>query len=317
MESSKVATNSSTVRIASRTSSSRTLIYTSCQRSNDSTRTLSIRYCAAMNRRTFLALSAGAALSAVLPATASAAGARASLILESAGEYLGVPYIYGGNDPNRGLDCSAYLSLIWGIPRQSTDTIHNWSTRISKAQLMPGDGLNLPFVGRRSHCRVFAGWATEDRKVAWMYEAARQRGVNYRVVAYDDEYTPIRRVGFIADVAPPPLELPLDYDVANGHFYSQIAANDGLTGFSVLNKDGVQLWNEFRRLGGVKVLGYPISRRFDWRDRANQEFQRGVLRWVPEDKSAVFLTAEIFHTSGAVTRDALEPHPSPFVEPKT
>jgi hypothetical protein len=269
-----------------------------------------------MNRRTFVAAAAGAALGALLPATASAAGSRATSILASAAEYLGVPYIYGGNDPERGLDCSAYLSRVWGIPRQSTDTIRSWSTTISKAQLMPGDALNLPYVGRRSHCRLFAGWATEDRKIAWMYEAARQRGVACRVVGYDDEYTPIRRVAFVADVPQPPLSLPLDYDVQNGHFYTQTAAADGRTGFSVQNRDGVSLWNELRRLGGVEALGYPISRRFDWRERPNQAFQRGVLQWLPDEGRAVVLDG-LFTPAGLLFAEAVEPHPSPFLEPKS
>jgi hypothetical protein len=268
-----------------------------------------------MHRRTFLVASAATAVGALLPSGAFAAGTRASAILDSAEQYLGIPYVYGGNDPARGLDCSAYLSLIWGIPRQSTDTIHNWSFKVTKDDLMPGDALNLPYVGRRSHCRVFAGWATEDRTIAWMYEAARQRGVAYRVVGYDDEYTPIRRVGFVADVPQPAPDLPLDYDVPNGRFFTQTAAKDGLTGYAVVNKDGVPLWNELRRIGGVEAIGYPISRRFDWRGRPSQAFQRGVLQWVPEENRGIALPAEVFKQPGSLPPESVEPHISPFLEP--
>ncbi len=36
---------------------------------------------------------------------------------------------------------------------------------------------------------------------------------------------------------------------------------------------------EYARLGAVPVLGYPISRRFQWRGRTTQVTQRGVLQW--------------------------------------
>jgi len=133
-----------------------------------------------VNRRTFLLAAASSLVVPLVtaPTVAAASSIAASTVLEGAERHLGIPYIYGGNDPKRGLDCSAYVSLAWQIPRQSTDTIHNYSYKITKRDLMPGDAMNFPFVGRMSHIRIFAGRATADRSIAWMYEAERQRGVN-------------------------------------------------------------------------------------------------------------------------------------------
>jgi hypothetical protein len=263
-----------------------------------------------MNRRTFLRASAGLGLAAALPAASvAAAGWSAAKTMEGAEKLLGTPYIYGGNDPARGLDCSSYISLIWGIPRQSTDTIHNYSFEIAKNDLMPGDAMNFPFRGRPSHIRLFAGWATEDRSAAWVYECAFRRGTNTRPIAYDPRYTPIRRHNFVPDVAMPEPKLPADHEVTNGRFFSQPVSKDGLSGFAVFDRDGVSFWSEFRRLGGVEALGYPISRRFDLFGAAAQRFEKGFLRWLPDRREAVLI-----HGLTAPP-DALVPHPSPLTEP--
>ena len=267
-----------------------------------------------MTRRQFLIASAGA-LAAPLLTTAGASAAAplyASDVLDHAPKYLGVPYIYGGNNPKVGLDCSSYVSLVWRIPRQSTDTIHNYSYKIDKSELMPGDALNLPFVGRRSHIRLFAGWADLDKTVAWMYECARSRGTVYRVVGYNDEYTPIRRSNFVADVPQPPVELPVEYDVSNGRFFSQYGSRDGKSGFGVLNEGGVNFWDEFKRLGGVKELGLPLSHRFDSWATPVQLLEKGVLHWRSESKRAdVGPPPNVPHLVAPV--DALTPARSPYL----
>jgi hypothetical protein len=263
-----------------------------------------------VNRRTFLRASAGLTLASAIPAIpARAAGWSATATMQGADKYLGVPYVYGGNDPARGLDCSSYVSLIWGIPRQSTDTMHNYAFEIDADDLMPGDAMNFPFQGRRSHMRLFAGWATEDRSAVWVYECAFRRGVNTRPISYDERYTPIRRSNFVPDVAMPEPHLPPDHEVPNGRFFSQTVSKDGTSGYAVLDKDGVALWTELRRLGGVEALGYPLSRRFDFLGAAVQRFERGFLRWRPDQRNAVVVFGV------PVPSDAAVPHPSPLTEP--
>ncbi len=79
-----------------------------------------------------------------------------------------------------------------------------------------------------------------------------------------------------------------DYPVPNGHFFTQTSAagGDSLLGFTISDADGVPLWNEFKRLGGIRTLGYPASQRFIWNGWVAQAVQRGILVWHPERSRA-------------------------------
>jgi hypothetical protein len=276
-----------------------------------------------MMRRSFLAAAAGSLAAPLVPRLAMGAAAAplaapisASEVLERAKGYLGLPYRYGGTDPMRALDCSAYVSLAWAIPRQTTDTIGYWSSPIAKADLRPGDALNRPDVGRADHIRLFAGWATADQSILWVYEAAFRFGVSYHVVGYDDRYTPIRRLALQPDVPLPAPALPLDYDLSNGHFYSQTGGDDGLTGFAVTNAERIPLWNEFHRLGGVAVVGFPLTSRFDAFGRVAQIFQQGILTWDAGLKQAT-LGPLPDRLAVAAPADAIEPIRTPLLAPPT
>jgi hypothetical protein len=95
---------------------------------------------------------------------------------------------------------------------------------------------------------------------------------------------------------------PQDYDVSNGHFYTQangrpLGANG--SGFAVTDEGGVRFWSEFQRLGGVDVVGYPVTQRFVLDGFTTQAFQKGVLQWRPEVKQAWFLnTFDAMHDKG-------------------
>jgi spore germination protein len=79
-----------------------------------------------------------------------------------------------------------------------------------------------------------------------------------------------------------------DFAVPNGWFFSETGGGTGL-GYRVTDDDGIHFWSEFRRLGGVAVLGYPSSRRYVGSDGfVYQVFQRGVLQWRPELGVAYF-----------------------------
>jgi LGFP repeat len=84
-----------------------------------------------------------------------------------------------------------------------------------------------------------------------------------------------------------------DYPVPGGWFYSQ----EGRTphdvppfrGYTVVDDADASFWTEFRRYGGVEVLGYPVSRRYHYPTDAgfvSQAFQRGILQWHPDDGRA-------------------------------
>lgn len=127
----------------------------------------------------------------------SAEEARERLeILEKAEDMLGIPYVYGGNS-RRGMDCSAWLSAVWGIPRRTTWTIYDYAYKISKDDLKPGDALNL--TSNRSeegygHIRLFAGWANKEHTEMWVYEEASSYGKAVkRKTHWSSVYQPIRR----------------------------------------------------------------------------------------------------------------------------
>jgi hypothetical protein len=81
-----------------------------------------------------------------------------------------------------------------------------------------------------------------------------------------------------------------DYPVPGGWFYSQESRmpTDAapFRGYTVVDDADASFWTEFRRFGGVDVLGYPVSRRYRYPDPntgyLSQAFQRGILQWHPE-----------------------------------
>ncbi|MBV8085807.1 MAG: peptidoglycan DD-metalloendopeptidase family protein [Chloroflexi bacterium] len=78
--------------------------------------------------------------------------------------------------------------------------------------------------------------------------------------------------------------LAADFDILNGHFFTQSNANPqsgGGKGFAVTDAQDAPLWSGLQSGGGVSVAGYPLSRRFtiDAIQRMYQVFQRQVLEW--------------------------------------
>ncbi|MGB0384270.1 MAG: hypothetical protein ACPGWR_05530 [Ardenticatenaceae bacterium] len=76
-----------------------------------------------------------------------------------------------------------------------------------------------------------------------------------------------------------PAQAP-DYDIPNGHFFTQTA--NAVGGFTVVDDEQARFWSEFQRLGGLQTVGYPISRRFEQDGFVTQAFQKFVLQWRPE-----------------------------------
>jgi hypothetical protein len=138
-------------------------------------------------------------------------------ILRRAGTLLGLRYVWGGNSTTAGMDCSAYVSWVWDVPRYTTDSIWNVSYFIGKEDLRPGDALNLTIgrdPARKGHIRIFEAWANLEHSAMWVYEETPPRAV-HRVVAYDDRYQPIRLAGLsgagearLIPGAPQPSETP-------------------------------------------------------------------------------------------------------------
>ena len=77
----------------------------------------------------------------------------------------------------------------------------------------------------------------------------------------------------------PAYQGPQDLEIPNGYFFTQAAPGQNGAGYRVANEAGIPFWDEFRRHGGLPALGYPVSRRFIWRDTVVQMFQFGALQW--------------------------------------
>ena len=88
---------------------------------------------------------------------------------------------------------------------------------------------------------------------------------------------------------------PLDYDIANGHFFTQTNGNGPASpaGYAVVNNGPfavpVRFWNEFQRLGNVALVGYPISQPFVLDGFVTQVFQKAVFQWRPEASQVYFI----------------------------
>lgn len=73
-------------------------------------------------------------------------------IVTTALNYLGAPYIYGGNSLETGVDCSSFVQLIYAkhniaLNRTSRDQFFNNGSFITELELRPGD---LIFYGQTS-----------------------------------------------------------------------------------------------------------------------------------------------------------------------
>jgi len=92
-----------------------------------------------------------------------------------------------------------------------------------------------------------------------------------------------------------------DYDIRDGHFFSQTnGRKESAAGFSVTNADGIPVWDAFQSLGGVDVLGYPVTRRFQLDGFTVQAFQKAVLQWrADQGRQFAFLnTFDVLHDRG-------------------
>jgi soluble lytic murein transglycosylase-like protein len=136
-----------------------------------------------------------------------ASGVCGTDVVTSARKYLGVPYVFGGNDPKTGLDCSslvqrAYADLGVKLPRIAADQARQGTAVPSLAQAKPGD--LLAFNSPVDHIAIYIG----DNKMI----AAPQPGEKVKIQDVYQTPSAIRRVlpesagvPMLAGVRPPAL----------------------------------------------------------------------------------------------------------------
>jgi len=119
-------------------------------------------------------------------------------ILKNAQQLMGVPYVWGGVQAT-GLDCSAFVSKVWGVSRHTTDTLGSVSHPIAKDELQAGDALNLT-TGRDpdgdGHVRLFDRWADAEHTRMYVYEETPPKSIHH-VINWDSKYQPMRRTNVI------------------------------------------------------------------------------------------------------------------------
>ena len=84
-------------------------------------------------------------------------------IIETAKQYLGAPYKFGGYSFKTGIDCSAYVKKIFGkfnveLPRTARDIYYNAGTRVAKSELQIGDLVFFrTYASYPSHVGIYMG----------------------------------------------------------------------------------------------------------------------------------------------------------------
>ena len=142
-------------------------------------------------------------------------------VIQEARKYLGVPYVWGGTDPNKGLDCSGLVQLVYRnvgveLPRVSRDQAQEGTAVPSLDEALPGD--LLAFGSPVHHIAIYIG----DGK---MIEAPRP-GLDVRVTDVYETPSTIRRV--LPDTATSAVGRTSAGDVPYADLFDQASATYGV-----------------------------------------------------------------------------------------
>jgi hypothetical protein len=97
--------------------------------------------------------------------SSSTSTASESAVVAQAQKYIGVPYLWGGTDPAKGLDCSGFTQLVYGnvgvdLPRTSSQQATAGRPVASVAEARPGDLVFFDYSSSRAgvdHVGIYIG----------------------------------------------------------------------------------------------------------------------------------------------------------------
>ena len=127
-------------------------------------------------------------------ATGSGGGTAGEAVVAQAKKYLGLPYVWGGTDPTKGMDCSGLVQVVYkqfgiDLPRLSADQAKSGTAVASLDQARPGDLIAWDNSSRNNgadHIAIYAGNGK-------MIEAPRT-GLDIRLVDVPSRPDYIRRI---------------------------------------------------------------------------------------------------------------------------
>lgn len=119
----------------------------------------------ALSRAGLDVFSTASAAPTPVPAAAASSSGQADQLITAARQYLGVPYLWGGTDPAKGLDCSGFVQRAFKdigieLPRVSADQARAGRPVASLAEAKPGDLVAFDWSASRAgidHIGIYIG----------------------------------------------------------------------------------------------------------------------------------------------------------------